>query len=405
MLNVAYLGKRLRFGTGISLEPKHWNAARQEPRSSDPLRNVNFRRLTEIAHGVKKSLDAVTHEHAPSQSITENVDRLRRHIKKFLNPDASVLKTTGGILSDFDEFIDTYTMRSRSGMITTQRPGERTIRFYRVVRASLQEFSDAYRRELSYESVDESFYSGYYTWLSHERSLSDSTVSNFIKVLKTFMKWAKLKGYHSSSSYESFYRDKRTSESIALTVDELRIIRNCDLSDSPRLSRVRDHFLLQCYTGMRYGDLLRLETKHFDDNAGVIRFTTQKTDTPCIVPLTKPLRELLERYPSRMFEFASDVKQNLYLKELGRRLGFDQQIIKSKYVAGKRVEEVKNKFDLLTTHVARRSFATTSLRFGVPEAVIAVVTGHSAKGMLQRHYFRLDEEAVRDIIVKAWDQL
>jgi len=77
----------------------------------------------------------------------------------------------------------------------------------------------------------------------------------------------------------------------------------------------------------------------------------------------------------------------------------------SSYRGGQRVEEVKAKHELLTTHVARRSFASTSIRFGVPESVIGMVTGHSAKGMLQQHYIRLDEDAIRDIVTKAWDQL
>jgi hypothetical protein len=31
--------------------------------------------------------------------------------------------------------------------------------------------------------------------------------------------------------------------------------------------------------------------------------------------------------------------------------------------------------------------------------------GHSPKGMLQQHYVKLDEDAVRDIVVKAWENL
>ncbi len=146
-------------------------------------------------------------------------------------------------------------------------------------------------------------------------------------------------------------------------------------------------------------------TTSFDEGAGIIRFVTQKTDTKCIIPITRPLATLLERYPSRLFEFASDVKQNQYLKELGKLAGFDQPVTVSSYRGGQRVEEVKAKHELLTTHVARRSFASTSIRFGVPESVIGMVTGHSAKGMLQQHYIRLDEDAIRDIVTKAWDQL
>jgi integrase len=249
------------------------------------------------------------------------------------------------------------------------------------------------------------FYLSYSSWLSAKRSVSDATVSNYIKTIKTFLRWAKSRGYHSVTDYEQFYRDKRTSETIALTLDEVRLLRDFDLSDSPRLARVRDIFLLQCFTGMRYGDLQRLEPKHFDDASQLIRFTTEKTNTRCVIPITRPLKELLSRYPSRLFELPSGVKQNLYLKELGQKVGLTQDVTTERFVLGQRIEETKKRHELITTHVARRSYATLSVRFGVPESVIGLVMGHSPKGMLQQHYVKLDEDAVRDIVVKAWENL
>ena len=135
---------------------------------------------------------------------------------------------------------------------------------------------------------------------------------------------------------------------------------------------------------------MRLGPDHFDDDAGLIRITTTKTDTPCIIPITAPLSALLTRYPSRIFEFASSVKQNLYLKEVGQQAGFTKNVTLSAYRLGKREETVKPRNELLTTHVARRTFVTTSVRLGVPEAAISAVTGHSARGMLQQHYIQLD---------------
>ncbi len=182
-------------------------------------------------------------------------------------------------------------------------------------------------------------------------------------------------------------------------------MRNFHLTGKLRLSRIRDLFLLQAYTGMRYGDLSALEPRHFDDDAGLIRYTSEKSDTKCIVPLTKPIRKLLERYPSRLFEFPSITKANLYLKDLGLEVGLTESITVSHYKGGVRIDETKRRADLLTTHVARRSFSTTSVQFGLSEAVISRVTGHAARGVLQQHYIILNDDAVRDMVCKAWEQL
>lgn len=400
MLNVAVKGQRLRFSTGISIDPKHWNAERQEPKSTDPHVNVNSRRLRSIEQFVVE----LYHAQPTERGQLFDVPKFREAINTFLSPDGRQ-SGSQGIEADFERFITSYTLRSSSGLVTMKRPGTRSIQTYRLTLESIQTWAKTRRRRLDYERIDLDFYVDYTQWLSSTRNLTDASVSNYIKVIKTFMKWARQQGLHNSTTYESFYRDSRYGDTIALSVDEIRTIRDLDLTEKPRLARVRDHFLLQVYTGMRYGDLCRLEPRHFDEGAGIIRFVTQKTDTKCIIPITRPLATLLERYPSRLFEFASDVKQNQYLKELGKLAGFDQPVTVSSYRGGQRVEEVKAKHELLTTHVARRSFASTSIRFGVPESVIGMVTGHSAKGMLQQHYIRLDEDAIRDIVTKAWDQL
>jgi integrase len=401
MINVAVLGRRLRFSSGISLEPRHWNADRQTVKSTDPHVNVNVRRLKSIEAFI---VDRYHHELQASSKKQFDVESFRAAILTFLNPDAE-FTDTGGFVNDFNKFIKTYTLRSSSGLVTMKRPSVRSLQMYQLTLTSLTDWEKSQRRRLDYDRIDLDFYVDYTQWLSSTRDLTDASVSNYIKVIKTYMKWARQQGYHNTTAYESFYRDKRNGDSIALSIDEIRMIRDLDLTDNPRLARVRDHFLLQVYTGMRYGDLCRLEPRHFDEGADMIRFVTQKTDTKCIIPITRPLATLLERYPSRLFEFASDVKQNQYLKELGKLAGFNQMVTVSSYRSGQRVEQVKAKHDLLTTHVARRSFASTSIRFGVPESVIGMVTGHSAKGMLQQHYIRLDEDAIRDIVTKAWDQL
>jgi len=336
----------------------------------------------------------------------EDVERFAAQIKHFLSPDAAKLGSDGTSFEDrFHEFVATYTMRTRTGQITTRRPGAATLGLYTRTLQCLVDWSSFAKKQLTFESINETFYTSFCTWLVEKRGLVDASVSNHVKVLKTFMKWSRHKGYHATTAWEQFWRDKRTGDTIALTVDELRRIRDVDLTDKPRLNRIRDIFLLQVYTGMRYGDLLKLAPKHFDDEVGIIRFTTEKTHTACIVPITGPLRSLLEKYPSRLFEVPSGVKFNVYLKELGAVAGMTKETVIAKYVGGKREETSLPRSELLTSHVARRTFATTSLRFGVPEAVIGAVTGHAAKGMLQQHYINFDEETIRDMICKAWEQL
>lgn len=406
LLNIALASRRIRLGTGVIIAPKNWNQSRQKVRSTDPQRNAHQKRLDLITSFVTGAYNKLAPAGESHVLTSADIDVFVRAVRSFAstteelnpNPDDS-------FESIFQNFIETYTLRKSNGMITTKRPSAVVIKLYSRVLADIKQWSTLDNYKLTFESIDEAFYQRYYRWLSEDRGLADSSISNHVKVIKTFMKWARQKGFHNTSAWENFWRDRRNGDTIALTVNELRQIRDVDLSDSPRLERIRNIFLLQCFTGLRYGDLVKLQPNHFDHSLGMIRYITEKTDSKCLIPITAPLQEVLNRYPSTLPAFPSNVKCNLALKTLGLRVGLVQPTTTSKFRNGKRNEVTQQRFELLTTHVARRTFISTSIRFGVSEAVISKVTGHAAKGMLQQHYIVLDEEAIRDIICKAWEQL
>ncbi|MBS1562375.1 MAG: tyrosine-type recombinase/integrase [Bacteroidetes bacterium] len=406
MANLAIAGKRYRFGTGVVIDPRLWNAGKQTIKTSDPNYNAHSKRLQTISTYVQRAYNELHPSGKDKLLSRSDIETLVQRIRAFIAPDSGhASKTENTFSGRFQEFIDTYTIRTRSGQITHRRPGATSLSLYARTLRYLKEWSAAKRVALTFESIDETMYRSFCSWLGKEKGHADTSVSNIIKVLKIFMRWSRQKGYHSTSTWELFWRDRRTGDTIALNVDELRRLRDLDLTENPRLARIRDVFLLQAYTGLRYGDLQLLQPKHFDDEAGIIRYTTTKNHTQCIIPITKPLQQLLQNHPTRSFDFPSNVKANLYLKELGKVAGLDKITTVAHYRGGERTEESKPRSELLTTHVARRTFSTTSVRFGVPESVISIVTGHTAKGMLQQHYILFDEEAVRDIVCKAWEQL
>lgn len=368
--------------------------------------NAHKKSLDRILRFVNDTFNKLVPSGKDKLISTEDVESFTRRIKEFISPELVEKSDVPESFSDsFTTFIETYTLRTRTGMITSKRPGAETILLYKRVRKDLITWSTTFKKPLTYEAINEAFYQSFYKWLSDERGLADASISNHIKVLKTFMKWSRDKGYHNNSEWEKFWRDRRTGDSMALTLEEVRTIRDIDLSAKPRLARIRDLFLLQIYTGMRYGDIERLAPSNFDDDAGIIRLTTEKSDSACIIPLTRPLRQLLTRYPSRLFEFPSSVKMNEYLKELGVLVGMTGNITISHYKGGERVEKNFRRADLVATHVARRTFISLSTEFGLSEVVISHVTGHSAKGVLQQHYIILSDAVVRDMVCKAWEQL
>ncbi len=404
MINVAFSGKRFRFSTGISVAPANWNHERQEIRAADPDRAAHTKRLHAIESEIRAAYHSIPFGKDGKAVSSESVNEFQQRIKYFLAANDTASNTTS-IHDCFDVFIQSYRKASRTGMVTNQRPSEATLGRYRLVANRLKHFSNDRHTELAFNNIDEHFYRDFVAWLSTDQNLYDGAVGNHIKVLKTFMRWAQDQGFHDNNSYTRFYKPDPVAETIALSANELRSIRDADLTDSHKLARVRDHFLLQAYTGLRYGDLIKIGPQNFDRVHGFIHVPITKTETRPIIPITSPLEQLLERYPSLFFEFNSIVKANVYLKQLGERVGLNSPVIEGQSKNGKRFETTVPKYMLLTTHVARRSFVTISLEFGLQDSFIRLVTGHKTNDVMQTHYAKPSPEVVRDAVNNAWSRL
>ena len=166
-------------------------------------------------------------------------------------------------------------------------------------------------------------------------------------------------------------------------------IEKLDLSDDLRIDRVRDMFLVGCYTGLRFSDLSQLKIENIQKGKRVIKVRTQKTEETVVIPIGSVVNRLIEKYDGH-FPVISNDKMNEYLKEVGEKATLkEKEIIYTK--GGKRKREVYKKWELITVHTARRSFATNAFLQGVPSISIMKITGHrTEKNFLQ--YIKITQE-------------
>lgn len=100
------------------------------------------------------------------------------------------------------------------------------------------------------------------------------------------------------------------------------------------LERVRDVFLFQCFTGLRYSDVFNLKRSDIKDNH--IEITTVKTADSLIIELNKHSKSILYKYKDIPFEndkvlpVITNQKMNEYLKELGVQHARGSCIIKKR---------------------------------------------------------------------------
>lgn len=241
-----------------------------------------------------------------------------------------------------------------------------------------------FRSELSFEFFDEEGLTEYVQYLREEREMRNSTIGKQLSFLKWFLRWSFKQGMHSNNAYDTFKPKLKDTQKkiIFLTWEELNRLREFKIPPTKQaLERVRDVFLFQCFTGLRYSDVFNL--RRSDIKGDHIEVTTVKTSDSLIIELNDHSRAILEKYKDVEFEndkalpVITNQKINDYLKELAELAEINEPVWQTYYKGNERIDEVTPKYALLGTHAGRRTFICNALALGIPPQVVMKWTGHS----------------------------
>lgn len=190
--------------------------------------------------------------------------------------------------------------------------------------------------------------------------------------------------------------DGNQKEVIHLTWDELMNLYNFKLPETKQyLERVWDVFCFECFTSLRYSDVANLCRSDIKENH--ISIITQKTSDGLRIELNKYSRAILDKYKDFHFPggkalpVISNVRMNIYLKELGELAGLNEPQRVVYFMGNERKEEVYKKWEVLTTHCGRRTFIVNALYLGIPAEVVMKWTGHSNYSAMKPYIKIVDE--------------
>ena len=241
-----------------------------------------------------------------------------------------------------------------------------------------------FRSELSFDFFDEEGLTEYVQYLREVREMRNSTIGKQLSFLKWFLRWSFKQGMHSNNAYDTFKPKLKDTQKkiIFLTWEELNRLREFKIPPTKQaLERVRDVFLFQCFTGLRYSDVFNL--RRSDIKGDHIEVTTVKTSDSLIIELNDHSKAILEKYKDVEFEndkalpVITNQKMNDYLKELAELAEINEPIRQTYYKGNERIDEVTPKYALLGTHAGRRTFICNALALGIPPQVVMKWTGHS----------------------------
>lgn len=430
-LHIRWAGQRLVYPTGCKVKPGHWQADKEKvtgkaptcpyctPPPSDRLdahgrpfaveahRDIN-ERLKVLQASAVGILDTFAREKGRAPSRNELRDALSR-------ADG---KATGDAPMDLLTFIQQF-MDSDEGRQHMDGAGSlhfTTLNRYELTRDLLAAYiaKRANRKApppVYFAEVDGAFVAGFTAFLTKGvkldgkvKTYAANTVVKYSRTLRKFLRMAKEHKEVGKEVAPEVFSKRYTlkedpSEQVYLNAEELAAFYRLDLSAHPRLERARDLFMVGAWTGLRFGDLSRIQPEHIEGDR--LRVRTSKTGKEVTIPLHPSIPAIMAKYGGRVPSGISNQKQNDYLKDAAAMVPELQvKTMQGRTKGGIRREVARAKWERITTHTARRSFASNCYRDGIPARTIMAVTGHQTEQAFMR-YIRLTNEEHADIMARS----
>lgn len=376
-MRVNFASKRIEFTTGYRIDSAKWDTDKQRVKNgcSNKLKQsaseINASLLecyTEI-QSIFKRFEVEDVMPTPEQ-IKEAFNALHKPVSEEPKPKKEALPCD--FFQVFDDFVEDCGRQNNWTDSTFEK--------FAAVKNHLTNF----REGLTFEFFDERGLNDYVGYLRDVKEMRNTTIGKQLSFLKWFLRWAFKKGVHQNNAYDSYKPKLKSTQKkiIFLTWDELNRLREFKIpSNKQALERVRDVFLFQCFTGLRYSDVFNL--RRSDIKGDHIEVTTVKTSDSLIIELNNHSKAILDKYKDAAFEndkvlpVITNQKMNDYLKELAEMAGIDESVRQTYYKGNERIDDVTPKYALLGTHAGRRTFICNALALGIPPQVVMKWTGHS----------------------------
>ncbi|MFB6258957.1 MAG: phage integrase SAM-like domain-containing protein [Flavobacteriales bacterium] len=393
---VSARGSHFKLNTGFRIPPVEWDFNKRRPKPSYEHASLVDARLTQIKSEVEQRLLEAQLK-KPTLSF-EEVKRIAHEAMDGQRPKRRDLS----FFTAFDKFL-----RERKAEVK-----ENTLKKYRSLRKVLAEYADKRGRKLTFDGVDQDFFRDFRAFLTHEKQLVNDSQSKYVDALKSWMRWAVDKEYTDNTEFERFKVEKSRAEVVYLSEAEIDAIWALELHHRPELERTRDLFIFQIYTGQRFGDVrgLRLSEVHQNGKGREWHLFQRKGNKKNAIQIPLPERAdaLIQKYeqcsedPAKpLFPKVSNQKANRGIKKICELAGITEEIQEVKYSGKRRIERVQRKCDLVSSHTARRTFVTLSLRKGVKPESIMAITGHTSYDVMKR-YLNVDNAFAKEELSRAW---
>lgn len=252
--------------------------------------------------------------------------------------------------------------------------------------------------DLPMEAIDHILIEDYQAYLASMGVVSNS-ISFYMRILRAVYNRAVEQGLTKNRNpFRSVFTGTEKTSKRAISISDIKRIRNLDLSLKPGLEFARDIFLFLFFCrGMSFIDAVFL--KKTDVQNGVLTYRRHKTGQLLHIKVIKQIEEIVDRLANR---------DSPYLLPVIARPGIDERrqyetALRRENKALKTIAEMIKLSVTLTTYVSRHAWATIAKSKNVPVHVISDALGHDSITTTQIYLASIDASVIdeaNELIVK-----
>ena len=393
-------GNVFELKTGFIVNPSDWNNDKQRPKQNTPENKNLYSSLnkleTFIYDNLNKDLD---------KGVSIDKYWVETKIKECFN---RVEKTDTGLVTNHIQYIidnaSTRVIGSGKVGLSVNR-----VKGYNTFKNIFENYEKHKRKKFNFLDINKAFVEDFKNWLTnikhYSRNHAGKQLANLRAVCIDAMTMD-IPTHEYAKNIKGFKERKENRFIQTLSFKELEQIRNADITQ-PELVNARNWLLIGCEIGQRVSDLMNITKENIRYERGNIYLdiTQQKTGKDVTVGIIAPhVIDIIENdFPHKI----STQKLNVYIKRVCKIAGIDTIVKGSKLNPKTKRKEVGMypKYELITSHCFRRSFATNYYK-KMPTAILINITGHSRESMFLEYINESeDKDANADMFMKFYEDI
>ncbi|MEB3378517.1 phage integrase SAM-like domain-containing protein [Flavobacterium psychrophilum] len=340
----------IRKNAGVNTKDIYWAGARVKPNLKKEEDN-NYQFVNDKLQQIESKVnDIFFHFRANKISFSKEV------FLKYYDDNEKIKNKDVNFFESYEEFLV-------SGALTKV---SNTIKAHRTIKGYLSDFEKSTGYKVNFNTIDNVFFEELMKYSFYTKEIKNNYFAKIIAILKTFLNWATEKGYNTSKDFEKFKATEHNIDIVYLTFDELMLLYNHDFGNT-RLNHTKDFYCMGCFTGLRFSDLSKLNKANISSTH--ITISLQKTKTQNhIVALNDYSKAILAKYKDTIYQPLPKIsaqKFNKYIKESCMIVGIDNPTTITSYIGTKKNQTTYPKYNLITSHTARKTNITLSILLGI----------------------------------------